>query len=108
MRPPNSRHSEPRNSHMASLLLDRPVEVWGCGSTSCETAVTMPVAVAPVGTLTSAKGGQLLRAALGRGGVLVAVGHRGLLRPAVDAGQDDQTTDHGDDVVVDQPEPDHR
>jgi hypothetical protein len=28
MRPPKRRHSEPRNSHMASLLLDRPVELW--------------------------------------------------------------------------------
>src|SRR5262245_27045482 len=30
IRPPNSRHSLARNSHMASLLFDRPVVVWKC------------------------------------------------------------------------------
>ena len=31
MSPPNSRHSDPRNNHIASFVLERPVVVW-CGN----------------------------------------------------------------------------
>src|SRR5215211_8681230 len=96
MRPPNSRHSEPRNIHIASLLLDSPVEVCPCsGSRSSGTYSEGEW------TTTSAKGDQLLARARRRVLVL-GIGQRGILRPTVDAEQDDDGADTGDPVVVDQ------
>src|SRR4051812_39266631 len=72
MRPPNSRHSEPRKSHMASLVLEMPVLVakpappW---TTSGSGAVMMPSASCTA----LANGSDLLVRLTGLPGVRVVV-----------------------------------
>src|SRR4051794_30477925 len=45
MRPPNSRHSDPRNTHIASFSFERPVEVCsavvGCAALVSSTVVAL-------------------------------------------------------------------
>src|SRR6476620_45404 len=101
--PPNSRHSLPRNHHIASLLLLSPVVVsgWPCASVNSTWA---PWSVA--GPWSSGAGvsvsvasdtgellGRLSAATLGRR-VVVAVGRgRRLERPAVRRQQQDGSAD---------------
>src|SRR5690348_6183615 len=84
MRPPNSRHSDPRNSHMPSLVLERPVLVanpWPPWTTSGSGAVTPPSTTSPGAvTLALAKGSDLLLDLTDLLGVgLVALGVAGLV-----------------------------
>src|SRR6478609_8830715 len=107
MRPPNSRHSEPRNSHIANLLLDSPVVVWCTGPCGmCGASGAMP----PWGMVASANGGELLRGAAGsvRPVPLEVVfgGRRRLEGPAVHTADDDQAADDGEQRVEDESEPD--
>src|SRR3954454_17920644 len=97
IKPPNSRHSLPRNSHIASLLLLSPGEVGGpwvagaaCSTTAlCSSGAELSVRVAS-DTRKLLGGG--VAAAFGR--VVVALGgNRRLERPAVCAEQQDDTTD---------------
>ncbi len=58
IRPPNSRHSEPRNSHIASLLLDSPVvpSIAGHRSAVCSGMSVRPVRSSPVSTAGASPG----------------------------------------------------
>src|SRR5215216_3058658 len=88
MRPPNSRHSEPRNTQTASLLFDRPVEEWRTSSSSGAKSwgVSGNSGVSPASArVTSANGRQLLAVPTGGWLGVIALGGGRLLRPAVDA-----------------------
>src|SRR3954451_24972208 len=110
--PPKSRHSLPRNSHIASLLLLSPVDVGGpcvAGAACSTTALCSSGGGASVRVASDT--GQLLgrrvaAATLGR--VVIAVGgNRRLQRPAVRpqqqdrAAEDDQHPREDDDVAHD-------
>ena len=91
MRPPNSRHSLPRNSHIASLLLLSPVR-GGVSAWPSLVVVVSVVVPSATGSWTamSANGRQLLRrATVGRRVVVAVVGDRRLERPAEHGEQQD-------------------
>src|SRR3954462_7324836 len=97
IKPPKSRHSLPRNSHIASLLLLSPVDVGGpcvAGAACSTTALCSSGGGASVRVASDT--GQLLRrrvaAALGR--IVIAVGgNRRLQRPAVRPQQQDRAAE---------------
>src|SRR4051794_9775892 len=113
MRPPKSRHSEPRNNQTASLLFDRPVEEWAAAVSSGAKSwgVSRSTAWAEGSgasgeslvraSVTSANGGELPALAARRRLGVFFVGHRWLLRPSVGTHEDDEAPDHRDGVVVD-------
>src|SRR4029079_11246227 len=106
--PPNSRHSLPRNSHMASLLLLSPVDVggpWVAGAACSTTALCSSGGGASVRVASDT--GELLRrgvAAATFGRVVVAFrGNRRLGRPAVRAQQQNGSADDDQNPREDDP-----
>src|SRR4051812_22013288 len=119
MRPPNRRHSEPRNTHMASFSFERPVLVtWLSPWVASGASGGSPGAASMWGSIRSGRsvnersllgGSGLAAGVVGRGvvalvRVVAGVGIGGRLHdPAVDAGDDAHRTEGGVPEVVDQP-----
>src|SRR5918993_5976289 len=97
--PPKSRHSDPRNSHIASLLFDSPVVVW-CTTWS---GASPPVSASAAWTAASAMGRHLQLAPAGwwRGLVVVRSRGGGLQRPAVDGEKRGREADRDHPAAVD-------
>src|SRR3954447_12532687 len=118
MRPPNRRHSEPRNTHMASFSFERPVLVtWLSPWVASGASAGSPAAASTWGSIRSGRsvnersllgGSGLAAGVVGRGVVALVVvmaGVRiggGLHDPAVDARDDAHGTERGVPEVVDQ------